>query len=100
MSLRLLQLILVFLDTFIVAFLHPQFHYREKLHRLLQSSTVAPQEIVASQIFLLGLAGRIGTTTTKGNLLLHRHFIWNQRHWWKLLQTTQDSNAHYEIISK
>lgn len=99
MSMRLLRSASVSFNTFLVALLNPQFHYRDKSNRLLQSSTVAPQENVASQLFLLGLAARIGTESAKGTLLLHRHFIWNQHHREKLLHKTQDIHQRYLIIS-
>ena len=80
MSLRLLRSASVAYNTFVTALLQPQNHYRDRNNRLLQSNSIAPQENIASQLFLAGLAVRKGTESTKGKPLLHRHFIWNQRY--------------------
>ena len=75
MSLRLLRSASVSYNTFLRALLAPDQHYKDKNNRLLKSDTVSPQDNIASQLFLAGLAIRVGAESRKGKPLLHRHFV-------------------------
>ena len=99
MSLRLLRSASVAYNTFVTALLQPQNHYRDRNNRLLQSNSIAPQENIASQLFLAGLAVRKGTESTKGKPLLHRHFIWNQRYRENLYQKCPNNTVKLEIVT-